>query len=527
MKGARYPRPREPLHGVDSVSQNMLQGELSTGHLGRRTSPLVLFASVEVAPFSHVGGLGDVAGSLPTALAEAGIRVVVVTPWYGAPDARSGAAEQTAATITVPGLAGAELFQVWRGELRSGVPVLFLVNANLFGTSYVYLSERDRQRFAAFSRAVVELMRVLPVDILHANDWHTCPAVIWHRELRYRSRALFHQRSVLTIHNLAHQGITDVTYARALGLEVDELLDEERARYPDTINVLARGILAADAVTTVSPSYAEEIKTPPFGEGLDRLLRQRGDRLFGILNGIDTAWYNPATDPALPGRYTAENLEGKALCKRTLQRELDLASSPELPLVGVVSRLDRQKGIDLVVEAIDELTGLGVQLAVLGTGDATLERQIAEASRRYPHLVASVLRFDAELARRIYAASDIFLMPSRFEPCGIGQLIALRYGAVPVVHRTGGLADTVQEWHAPSGSGNGFVFEEHTPEALLAAVRRAVDVFHKPVEWQRLVRNAMECDVSWARSALEYARVYDLILGLATSAGAPSPTFGR
>jgi starch synthase len=455
---------------------------------------------------------------LPVALGEAGVRVVVVTPWYGEVATPPSAVEPTAALLAVPGVSGPETFQVWRGELRGGLPVLFLANANLFGTPHVYIAERDRQRFAAFSRAVLELMRVLPAEILHANDWHTSLAVIWHREQRTRSRALFPQRSVLTIHNLAHQGITDVGYARALGLEVEELLDEEQARYPDTVNLLARGILAADAVTTVSPRYAEEIKTPLFGEGLDRLLRQRGERLFGILNGIDTAWYNPASDPALPGHYAADQPQGKELCKRALLRELDLPGAVKQPLVGVVSRLDRQKGIDLLVEAVEELVALGVHLVVLGTGDAVLERQLAEASRRFPQAVASVLRFDGDLARRIYAASDLFLMPSRFEPCGIGQLIALRYGAVPVVHRTGGLADTIHEWDPARATGNGFLFDDLTPEALVAAVRRALGVYRAPAEWQRLVANAMQTDVSWARPAQAYVRVYEVILGLASRA---------
>ena len=507
-----------PVPAGSAVTAAALAEGLDVTGCRRPGAPLVLFASVEVAPFAHVGGLGDVAGSLPVALAEAGVRVIVVTPWYGELPAPPGPVEPTTMQLVVPGLSGPETFQVWRGELRGSVPVLFLANPTLFGLPQVYIPDRDRERFAAFSRAVVALLHVLPVEILHANDWHTSLAVIWHREQRFRSRALFPQRSVLTIHNLAHQGITDVGYARALGLEVEGLIEEERSRYPDTVNLLARGILAADAVTTVSPRYAEEIRTPALGEGLDRLLRQRTDRVFGILNGIDTAWYNPATDPALPGHFTADQPQGKELCKRALVRELDLPGAGEQPLVGVVSRLDRQKGIDLLVEAIDELVALGVHLVILGTGDATLERQIAEASRRFPHAVVSVLRFDGELARRIYAASDLFLMPSRFEPCGIGQLIAVRYGAVPVVHRTGGLADTVHQWDAARATGNGFLFDELTPEALLAAVRRALEVYRRPVEWQRLVKNALQTDVSWARSARAYVQVYEVILGLAAQA---------
>lgn len=520
MKGATFPRTLSEIGYA-------VQAGLCSQRRGQSTSPLVLFASVEVAPFSKVGGLGDVAGSLPVALAGTGVKIVVVTPWHGELDARAGVVERTGFSVTVPGLAGPETFQVWRAELGNGVPVLFLANPNLFGAPFVYLEERDRERFTAFSRAVVELMPVLSADVLHANDWHTCPALIWHRQLRYRSRALYRQRSVLTIHNLAHQGITDAGYARALGLEVDEFLEEERARYPNTINLLARGILAADAITTVSPRYAEEIQTPAFGEGLDRLLRQRSDRLFGILNGIDTAWYNPATDPALPGHYSADERGGKALCKAALQRELGLVEAAERPLVGIVSRLDRQKGIDLVIAAVEGLIDLGVQLVVLGTGEAGLEKQLAEVSRRFPQAVASVLRFDPLLARRIYAGSDIFLMPSRFEPCGIGQLIALRYGSVPVVYQTGGLADTVQEWDPSTETGNGFLFADHTAEALLAAVRRAVGVYRRLTEWERLVTNAMRSNVSWARSALEYVRVYEVILGMATGEWAPSPPAGH
>mgnify|MGYP003876842323 CR=1 FL=1 len=477
----------------------------------RASLPVVLYLSAEVAPFSKVGGLGDVAGSLPLALAERGVPIVVVTPWYGGIEDRVPVTELPIRLEVL--LDGAvETFQVGRAWLANRVPVLLLRSERLFGSPAVYDEVRDRERFFAFSRAAAELAQLFPVGVVHANDWHTALTLVWLHRWRDDESDRLSPGLVLTIHNLAHQGITDIAYARRLGFEAHELLFEEWQRIPGTINVLARGIHVADVITTVSPTYAREIQTPEFGEGLDGLLRYRGAALVGIRNGIDTTFYDPTSDPVLAARYDAEHPEARSLCKRALQGELGLAQKPDSFLIGIVSRLDHQKGLDLVLALGDELVSRGIQLAVLGVGEPEIGRQFAALAERYPDRVAARLTFDAVLARRIYAGADVVLLPSRFEPCGLGQLLGLRYGAIPIVRRTGGLADTVVEWDGQRG--NGFLFDEPNPSALLEAIERARAVYREPARWWRLVRSAMSCDVSWEQPAEEYLAVYERVAAL-------------
>jgi starch synthase len=477
----------------------------------RASLPVVLYLSAEVAPFSKVGGLGDVAGSLPLALAERGVPIVILTPWYGGIEDRVPVTElPIRLAVSLDG--GVETFQVGRAWLANRVPVLLLRSERLFGAPVVYDEPRDRERFFAFSRAAAELVQLFPVGIVHANDWHTALTLVWLHRWRDDESDRPSPGLVLTIHNLAHQGITDIAYARRLGFEAHELLFEEWQRFPGTINVLARGIHVADVITTVSPTYAREIQTPEFGEGLDGLLRYRSDALVGIRNGIDTTFYDPASDPVLVARYDAEYPEARSLCKRALQGELGLAVEPDSFLIGIVSRLDHQKGLDLVLALGEELVSRGMQLAVLGVGEPEIGRQFAALAERYPDRVAVRLTFDAVLARRIYAGADVVLLPSRFEPCGLGQLLGLRYGAIPIVRRTGGLADTVVEWDGQRG--NGFLFEEPEPGALLEAIERARAVYREPARWWRLVRSAMSCDVSWEQPAEEYLAVYERVAAL-------------
>ncbi len=474
---------------------------------GRREGalPPVLYLSAEVAPLSKVGGLGDVAGSLPAALAALGVPMLIVTPWYSGVEERVPLL-RLPIELSVPLDGRVERFTVGRAWLPSGVPVFALANDRLFGGPEIYDEPRDRERFFAFSRAAAEFARLFPPSIVHANDWHTALALVWlHRWFDDRRDGPRHAL-ILTLHNLAHQGITDISYARRLGFEAEELLFEEWQRYPGTINVLARGIHVADAITTVSSTYAKEIQTPEFGEGLDGLLRYRREALWGIRNGIDVVLYDPATDPVLPARYDADHPEEKIVCKRALQAELGLVEDPCALLAGVVSRLDRQKGLDLLLEIVDELIARGVQLAVLGTGDPALGRAFQAVAERYPGQMSVRLAFDPVLARRIYAGADVVLLPSRFEPCGLGQLLGLRYGAIPVVRRTGGLADTVQEW--TGGRGNGFLFDSPTPSALLEVLERALAVWRRPDEWRLLVQAAMRSDVSWERPAQQYLELY-------------------
>jgi starch synthase len=475
-------------------------------------APRIAFLSAEVAPLAKVGGLGDVAGSLPVALQRAGASVMIVMPRYGSIDLDRNGIEATGLATTAEIGGRTYTFRIFRHLLRGTVPVLLLDDPDLFGEPRVYIDERDRERFFAFSRAALDALLAAGFrpDVLHCNDWHTGMAVVHHRELRRHDPRWAGQSSIITIHNVAHQGITDVDYAAQLGYPVDGLMDVERDRYPNTINVLARAIDNADLITTVSPSYAGELQTAEFGNGIDPLLRRRAGDLYGILNGIDIEVFNPATDPHIAARYAMDDTTGKAVCKRRLQEEAGLAVDPAMPLIGVVSRLDDQKGFDLIVQALGRIIGSGAQFVALGTGDPRHEEALAAAARRFPESAGIFLKFDAALAQRIYAGSDFFLMPSRFEPCGLGQMIAMRYGTIPVVRKTGGLADTVTEWDAGAGSGNGFLFVDYDPRALAEAVERAMTAFHEPSHWRQLIRNAMSTDVSWERSALEYIKVYNL-----------------
>lgn len=472
----------------------------------------IAFLSAEVAPLAKVGGLGDVAGSLPVALQRAGASVMIVMPRYGSIDLNQHGIEETGLSATVELGGRTTSFRILRYLLRETVPVLLLDNPDLFGDPRVYIDERDRERFFFFSRAALDAVVAagFQPDVLHCNDWHTGMAVAWHRQLRQRDPRWAGQGSVITIHNVAHHGITDVDYAEHLGYPVDALLDVERDRYPNTINVLARAIDSADLVTTVSPSYARELQTAAFGNGIDPLLRRRTGDLHGILNGIDVEIFDPVTDPHIAARYSADDLSGKAICKRQIQEEAGLTIDPAAPLIGIVSRLDDQKGFDLIVPAIDRILDSGAQFVALGTGDPRHEEALAAVGRRFPKSAGIFLKFDAALAQRIYAGSDLFLMPSRFEPCGLGQMIAMRYGTIPVVRKTGGLADTVTEWDAGAGSGNGFLFVDYEVQALTKAVDRALTTYHMSSQWGQLIRNAMSTDVSWGRSAREYVKVYNL-----------------
>lgn len=491
--------------------------------------PHIAFLSAEVAPLAKVGGLGDVAGSLPVALQRAGASVTVVMPRYGSIDLDRHDIKDTGISTTVELGGRTTTFRILRYLLRGTVPVLLLDNPDLFGDPRIYIDERDRERFFFFSRAALGAILVsgFQPDVLHCNDWHTGMAIAWHRQLRQHDPWWTGQSSIITIHNVAHQGITDVDYARHLGYPVETLLDVESDRFPKTINVLARAIDNADLITTVSPGYAGELQTSAFGNGIDPLLRRRAGDLYGILNGIDIEVFNPETDPHIAARYSVDDPAAKAVCKRRLQDEAGLLINPAVPLIGIVSRLDEQKGFDLIVAAIDRIIDSGAQFVVLGTGDPRYEEALAAAGRRFPNSAGIFLKFDAALAQRIYAGSDLFLMPSRFEPCGLGQMIAMRYGTIPVVRKTGGLADTVTEWDARAGRGNGFLFVDYDAGALTTAVERSLAVYRESSQWRHLIQNAMNTDVSWASSAREYLRMYDLARQAGAHVGLDTVKGGR
>jgi starch synthase len=440
----------------------------------------VLFVSAEVVPFAKVGGLADVAAALPPALAARGHDVRVLTPRHSpesvgeiAASIPLGAGRQATARSTTSG--------------GDGVPTYLIESEGLFPRDRVYGEANDLARYLSFCRAALELPKQLGwrPNIFHCNDWHTAPIAFGLRNRAWGDAFYRDVACVLTIHNLRYRG-------------PDELAD-----------FLCQGIYYADAVTTVSETYARQILTPEYGEGLHPLLRERQDRLFGILNGLDYREHDPASDPHLAANFDATSLDRRSANKAALQQRVGLAPDDRVPVVGMVSRLTEQKGMDLTLEAMDRLLAEGAaQLVLLGTGDEAYHRAFRELAQRHAGRASVSIAFDHPLAQLIYGGCDLFLMPSRFEPCGLGQLIALRYGAIPVVRHTGGLADTVRDYNGPDSQGNGFVFQEYSTGALLAALRRALAAFHRPDEWHRLQVHGMELDFSWERSALRYEDVY-------------------
>ena len=470
----------------------------------------VLFLAAEASPLSKVGGLGDVAGELPLALRRLGLDVRSALPLHASTDTRGLAVERTL-RLSIP--RGDAMVPAAVHLARLGDLPLWLVDSDEIRAAPSVYSHpaRDGEKYTLFCRAVLSACEALGwiPDILHANDWHTAPAVVWSRHLRSASPAWAGSHSVLTIHNLAYMGAGSEAALEAYSLPMPEIagLPVWAQRMP-----LPLGLVAADGVTTVSPSYAAEIRTPELGCGLDGVLAALGDRLQGILNGIDPQVWNPATDPALPRRFSSASLAGRTHNKRELQRELGLPQKADGALMAMVTRMDFQKGVDLVLEALPALLDLPWQFVLLGTGEETLEAGSLALAAAHPDRVRAVHRFDAALARRIYAASDITLVPSRFEPCGLTQLIAMRYGSIPVVRATGGLRDSVAP--VAGNRGTGFLFEQPSSGALQAAVRQAIAAYGNRVAWRGLRQRAMAQDFAWDRSASAYSDFYRRIAGV-------------
>jgi starch synthase len=476
----------------------------------------VVMLAPEAHPYAKTGGLADVLAALPHALASAGVEVTICIPGFRSALHAVGALPpgmrlhvpvssrmEVAEIVPVPGAdLPAVLVRADRYFDRDG----------LYGTGGLDYAD-NAERFVFFCRAALEWLRPSPPDVLHVHEWQAALAPAFLRANAVLYPELARLRSVLTMHNLAYQGRFASYDWHLLNLDARYFVPEFLEFY-GSINYLKAGLAFADALTTVSPRYAREIETPDFGEGLDGVVRARRGVMRGILNGVDTAVWNPATDPHLPAHYDRDHLEGKAGCKASLQAALGLAVRPDTTLCAVISRLAEQKGVDLLVEALPELLATAdVQLAVLGSGEERYEHALLEVARTFPGRAAVRLGFDEALAHRIEAGADIFLMPSRFEPCGLNQLYSLRYGTVPVVHATGGLDDTVRDVDAVTGNGTGLKFTTYTPAAFLAAVRRALAVRAHPPAWRRLVLNGMAEDFSWARSAREYLRLYDELVG--------------
>lgn len=473
----------------------------------------IVFASAECAPFVKTGGLGDVAGSLPAALVLAGAEVIVMVPKY--------------ATIKDEYKAQMEHFSDfyvslgWRNEYcglekleRDGVTYMFIDNERYFARDYPYGFFDDGERFAFFSKAITESLQHLPAgfecDILHCNDWQTALAPVFLREF-YQGLPLYDRvKTVFSIHNVAFQGqFSDTVMEDILGVAHIPAAASQLRCDACSINYMLGALRYADAITTVSPTYANEIQTPEFGEGLDGALRERSYALQGILNGIDVAGFDPATDKRIAANYTVEDRSGKAVCKAKLQEELGLEVRDDRPLMVMVTRLTRQKGMDLVMYALDRILSGGVQVAVLGTGDRDYEDGLRYFQDKYPGTMAARIEFDPALSQRMYAAADMFLMPSKFEPCGLSQIIAMRYGTLPIVRETGGLKDTVIPYNEFTGEGTGFSFSNFNGDEMGDAVFRAARLFWDNRDaWNQLVTQAMSQDFSWTRSADKYLDLY-------------------
>jgi starch synthase len=482
-------------------------GDVSSG----RQAPLkILLVSAEVAPFAKVGGLADVAGALPKALKALGHDVRVVMPRYGSIDVDKYRLRKVVSGLAVPLAHQPVNADVLEGRIGDDVPIYFIENEKFFGREGMYGFWDDDARFIYFSRAALEVLRPLGFqpDVIHVNDWHT--AVIPNMLARLYAADPFYadMATVLTIHNLAFQGVFGYGTLHLAELEPWGLIKPGFPGLDDIVNLLGRGLYFSDVVNTVSNRYAEEILTPEYGERMDPLLRVFKSKLYGILNGIDYEIFNPATDTAIAARYDIGNIDRKVEDKLALQKEVGLPQDASTPVIGLISRLYDQKGLDLIANIMWGLMRLKLQLVVLGAGDQRYEELFRANARDNPLKVSATIGFKPVLAQHIYAGSDMFLMPSRFEPCGLGQLISLRYGTIPIVRATGGLADTIEDWDPMAQTGNGFVFEAYDHWDLYAQVVRALETYRQPVLWRRLQANAMSTDVSWRNSAEKYVRLY-------------------
>ncbi|OKP96546.1 glycogen synthase GlgA [Paenibacillus sp. P46E] len=471
----------------------------------------VLFAAAEAHPFVKTGGLADVIGALPKALKSAGVDVRVILPKYRGISEKFVSQMEHVAVLSVP--------IGWRNQycgierlVYDGIPIYFVDNEYYFGRDGIYGYMDDGERFAFFNRAVLECLEIIDFqpDVLHCHDWHAAviPMLL---QGHYRHNPFYKDiRTVFTIHNLLYQGVFPYeVLGELLGLDDSYFLGVE---YYGNVNYMKAGIVYSDHITTVSPTYAEEIRTAYYGYGLDGLLNSRADSLSGIVNGIDTKIYNPASDPQIYTRYRS-NLAKKAENKLALQQELGLPVAPYIPMLAMVTRLVDSKGLDLLTRVLDELLYYDdIQFVLLGTGDEVYERWFREAQWRYPTKLSSQILFNDALSRKIYAASDLFLMPSKFEPCGIGQLLALRYGSIPVVRETGGLNDTVHAYSEETGEGNGFTFKDYNAHDMMYTIRRAVSFYQKPEHWKKVTKNAFAGDYSWNVSAQQYMDIYNRIL---------------
>jgi len=477
----------------------------------------ILLASPEVVPFAKTGGLADVAGALPKAVAKRGHDVRVVLPKHRMVDAAKHGLQQILATLPVPVAGRTETASIWQARIGP-VPVYFIGHDGYFDREALYQTKEgdypdNAERFAFFSRAVIEMARTLDFvpDIFHCNDWQT-GLIPTYLRTTFQTAHEFQACGVLfTVHNLGYQGLFGPEALTVANLG-QELFTPFGIEFYGKVNFLKAGLVYSDLINTVSRKYSQEIQTEAFGHGLEGVLRSRARDVHGILNGIDYDEWHPGRDAFIAAKFSPNDLAGKSACKADLQRTFGLAERPGVPLLAVISRLAPQKGMDLVAEALDAMLALDSQFVLLGTGDAALHKAFEAAKGRHRSRIGLKLGFDVALSHKIEAGADMFLMPSRYEPCGLNQMYSLAYGTVPVVRATGGLDDTIQPFDPTTGKGTGFKFAGETSQALVETVQAAVAVYRKPDQWRRLIRNGMACDFSWERSAREYEDLYRQIV---------------
>ncbi|MBE6043461.1 glycogen synthase GlgA [Clostridium thermopalmarium] len=474
----------------------------------------ILFAASEAYPFMKTGGLGDVAYALPKALVKLGIDVRVIIPKY------SKIPQEYVSRMEKVGEYSVQVG--WRNQYcgllhleYDNIHFYFIDNEYYMKRGSAYGNFDDGERFSFFSKAILEAIKYFGdfvPDILHCNDWHTAIAIPLLKE-HYKNDSRYKNiKTVYTIHNLEYQGIFPKEMLGELLNLGMEYFSEDKLKYYNAISFMKGGIIFADIITTVSPTYAQEIKTEYYGKGLNGLLRSRENDLYGIINGIDTDLNNPMTDKNIFQNYDENNLYGKEKNKLELQRYLGLPQNKDIPMIAMVTRLEEQKGLDLVKEVAEELFRENIQFVVLGTGTQRYEDMFKFFAWKYPDKVSANIYFDTSLAQKIYAGSDMFLMPSKFEPCGIGQLIALRYGSVPIVRETGGLNDTIYSFNEFTGEGNGFSFKNYNAHDMLYTIKRAIGFFYDKGAWNYLVLRCMRDDYSWSRSAQQYINIYNKLL---------------
>jgi starch synthase len=476
----------------------------------------IVFAAPECAPWAKTGGLADVVSALPKTLAKLGHRTSVFFPYYRQVAKAVPNPPVVLPSVTIPFPSYNRFVRILDGGVAEGAQTYFVDCPEFFDRENFYGTPSgdypdNAERFGLLSRAIIEASKIIDVpDVFHVHDWQTAMLPVMLRSIYYFDPVLRHVPAVLTIHNAGYQGWFPPQTIEKLLLPWD-MFTKDKLEHYDKVDFLKGGIVYADAITTVSPKYAEEIQTPEFGNGLDGVLRQRSGDLFGILNGIDYEEWNPATDPHIAAHYSAENLAGKKECRRDLLHAYALEGiSDETAIIGVVSRFATQKGIDFIVDIMDRLVQEDIVLVMLGNGEEYYERLLVEMANRHPNKIRAQVKFDDVMAHKIEAGADIFLMPSRYEPGGLGQIHSLKYGTIPVVRATGGLDDTIDE--QPNGGGNGFKFWGYSPSALLDALQRALGTFRNKDEWKQMMQRGMAQDFSWDKPAREYVRVYERVI---------------